>query len=215
VQQTFYEPPSDNVMRRWRESAPPGFEFTLKAWQLITHAASSLTYRRLRTALSDREKREAGAFRSSDVVRRAWKRTVACARILRASSVLFQCPPSFHATAENVDRIQAFFSSVERHSLRFLWEPRHPSWTDAVVAGLCSSLDLVHVVDPFVRDSVTRDFVYYRLHGIGNHRHVYTDAELAALFAKLKPGATNYLMFNNIPRESDAMRFERVLSRAR
>lgn len=38
VQQTFYEPPARSTLLRWRESAPQGFEFTLKAWQLITHA---------------------------------------------------------------------------------------------------------------------------------------------------------------------------------
>ena len=47
VQQTFYQPPAPNTLRRWRELMPPGFEFTVKAWQLVTHAATSSTYRRL------------------------------------------------------------------------------------------------------------------------------------------------------------------------
>lgn len=214
VQQTFYEPPADAVMRRWRDAAPADFEFTLKAWQLITHESTSRTYRRLRTVLSDRESRETGAFRASDVVRRAWDRTAACARILRASSVLFQCPPSFHATPENIDRMRAFFASIERGSLRLLWEPRHASWTDTIVADLCAALSLAHVVDPFVRESVTRDFLYYRLHGIGSHHHVFTDTELAALASKLERDAPNYVLFNNIPRESDAERFERLLAKS-
>ena len=46
VQQTFYEPPQKTTMVRWREQAGPGFEFTLKAWQLITHRA----WRTLRSA---------------------------------------------------------------------------------------------------------------------------------------------------------------------
>src|SRR4051794_12441603 len=41
VQQTFYEPPGDATLVRWRRRAPLRFEFTLKAWQLITHEASS------------------------------------------------------------------------------------------------------------------------------------------------------------------------------
>ena len=32
VQQTFYDPPTA-TLQRWREEAPPGFEFTMKAWQ--------------------------------------------------------------------------------------------------------------------------------------------------------------------------------------
>ena len=39
VQQTFYEPPRDGTMRRWRALAPVDFEFTIKAWQLVTHDA--------------------------------------------------------------------------------------------------------------------------------------------------------------------------------
>lgn len=42
VQQTFYEPPSKLTMTRWREQAPAGFVFTIKAWQVITHRSTSL-----------------------------------------------------------------------------------------------------------------------------------------------------------------------------
>ena len=57
VQQTFYEPPQDATLVRWRRQAPPGFEFTLKAWQLVTHEGSSPTYRRMKHGLdaADRE----------------------------------------------------------------------------------------------------------------------------------------------------------------
>src|SRR3954469_3584659 len=81
VQQTFYEPPRDATMRRWRAEAPSDFEFTIKAWQLITHDASSPTYRRLKAPLSLADRAEAGGFRASSVVRRAWERTVECAAI--------------------------------------------------------------------------------------------------------------------------------------
>jgi len=37
IQQTFYRPPSIRTVKKWREDAPPNFEFSLKAWQLITH----------------------------------------------------------------------------------------------------------------------------------------------------------------------------------
>jgi uncharacterized protein YecE (DUF72 family) len=52
VQQTFYEPPADTTIRRWRARAPAAFEFTLKAWQLITHEPSSPTFRRLKRPLT-------------------------------------------------------------------------------------------------------------------------------------------------------------------
>ena len=43
VQQTFYHPPLPETLKKWRALVPAEFEFTLKAWQLITHEASSPT----------------------------------------------------------------------------------------------------------------------------------------------------------------------------
>ena len=45
VQQTLYKMPKLETALRWRQQAPSDFEFTLKAWQLITHPATSPTYR--------------------------------------------------------------------------------------------------------------------------------------------------------------------------
>jgi uncharacterized protein YecE (DUF72 family) len=44
VQQTFYDPPADATLRKWRAAAPT-LEFTMKVWQLVTHGAKSPTYR--------------------------------------------------------------------------------------------------------------------------------------------------------------------------
>ena len=214
VQQTFYEPPREGTMRRWRAQAPSDFEFTIKAWQLITHDASSPTYRRLRSPLTDADRAEAGAFRMSPIVLRAWRRTLDCAAILRATAILFQCPASFRPTADNIDRMGAFFESVQRPSgVRMLWEPRGP-WPAEVVAGLCRDLGLVHVVDPFVSTTVTPDQTYLRLHGTTGARHVYTDAELDEL-ADMLPAAPShppYVLFNNLPRVEDTRRFRSTLS---
>ena len=51
VQHTFYEPPLDEVMQRWLRATPPSLEYTMKVWQLVTHAADRPTYRRLRRPL--------------------------------------------------------------------------------------------------------------------------------------------------------------------
>jgi uncharacterized protein YecE (DUF72 family) len=68
----------------------------------------------------------------------------------------------------------------------------------------------VHVVDPFVTERVT-SAIYFRLHGIGGSRHVYTDGELRRL-ASLVAGADDAcVMFNNLPREGDSDRFRRIL----
>ncbi|GFO96643.1 hypothetical protein ig2599ANME_0832 [groundwater metagenome] len=46
VQKTFYKPPMLSTATKWRESAPKNFEFTVKAWQLITHLPESPTYKK-------------------------------------------------------------------------------------------------------------------------------------------------------------------------
>lgn len=212
VQQTFYEPPSKQVMTRWREGAPAGFVFTIKAWQLITHRSTSRTYRRLRTPLTDAQKSEVGAFQLSDTVRSAWNTTRECARILRAQSILFQCPASFRPTDENIANMRAFFGAIERPAnVRFLWEPRGAAWSDEQILALCNELDLTHAVDPFDRPTVTPSHIYWRLHGIGNHYHTYTDDELRTLVRQLPPDADAFVMFNNIPRPGDARRFMTML----
>jgi uncharacterized protein YecE (DUF72 family) len=45
IQQTFYQLPWLETAAKWRSAAPEDFEFTLKAWQVITHEPSSPTYR--------------------------------------------------------------------------------------------------------------------------------------------------------------------------
>ena len=207
VQQTFYEPPSRVTMDRWREQAPAGFVFTIKAWQVITHRSTSSTYRRLK---SDINRDEAGAFRVNDTVLAAWQKTRECARVLRAKAILFQCPASFKPTEENVGNMRRFFGEIERMpGVDYLWEPRG-GWPDDLLVDVCRELQLVHTVDPFLRDSVTPELTYWRLHGIGSAYRAYTDEELQSLAARVPAGET-YVMFNNIPRAGDAKRFATFL----
>ncbi|MEA2519462.1 MAG: hypothetical protein QOF49_1542 [Chloroflexota bacterium] len=208
VQQTFYEPPADRTLLRWRSAVPSSFEFTLKAWQLVTHERSSPTYRRLRRPLTEAERSQVGGFRTSPVVLEAWARTLACGRILGATAVLLQCPRSFVPTAVHVQRLRTFVGTVGREpGLRVLWEPRGP-WPMDLVGELCEELDLVHVVDPFVGPTATPETPYFRLHGITGARHVYSDGELERLIGMVpSTDQPAYVLFNNIPRVADARRF--------
>ena len=212
VQQTFYDPPPAVTLERWRSDAPNEFEFTMKAWQVITHFETSSTYRRLKSPFSARARAEAGGFRSNETVFRAWDTTLESARILRATAILFQCPASFRATTDNVDSMRAFFAAIERPAgVRLLWEPRG-AWPDDVVLSLCNDLGLIHAVDPFVRPSLTPRLLYWRLHGNRSHYANYTDDELRQINAWLPRDAAvdAYVMFNNIPRVKDVKRFREL-----
>jgi uncharacterized protein YecE (DUF72 family) len=213
IQQTFYDPPQLATVKRWRDDAPADFEFTLKAWQVITHASTSSTYRRMKRAFSDRERQDFGNFRLNETTKHALDVSLAAAATLRATAMLFQCPASFRATEENVEKMREFFAAAPRpEGLRFLWEPRG-AWPDELIAAACEDCALTHVVDPFLRDSLTPSpLTYWRLHGLGSAYRAYTDEELAALRERVpKNAAEVYVMFNNIPRVEDAKRFMKLI----
>jgi uncharacterized protein YecE (DUF72 family) len=153
VQHTFYQPPGISTLERWREETPREFEFTLKAWQLITHEAMSPTYRRLKRKLSAREQQEAGYFKPTAIVKEAWEVTLACAKALQARTILFQCPGSFKPNQENIANLRKFFTGIsetrDREKLNFCWEPRG-DWDSTVVKEICMAHRLWHVVDPFL-----------------------------------------------------------------
>jgi uncharacterized protein YecE (DUF72 family) len=211
VQHTFYDPPADAVLTRWRTQVPAGFEFTIKAWQVITHESGSPTYRRLKRPLPESARGQVGAFRTTPPVIEAWQRTLECGRLVRASAVLLQCPKSFRPTAENVGRLRSFMSQVERPAGRLMWEPRG-DWPTQLLRELCAELDLVHVVDPMQTETVTPERTYYRLHGTTGSRHVHTDDELRRLRDLVDGRPSPYVMFNNLPRVGDAERFLALLS---
>ncbi len=218
VQSTFYDPPRDSVIQKWRQTTPPSLEYTIKVWQLVTHAAGSPTYRRMKRPAKAGAK--PGFFRDTAAVRQGWARSVECAELLSATAMLFQCPASFGPDPENVAAMRSFFERIERPAARLLWEPRGPKWVaqQQLALSLCRDLDLVHVVDPFVTPPAAKHPVYWRLHGIGGARHSHTDAELIELHRMLRKARSPtpaYVMFNNLPRVGDAKRFIKLVSSQR
>jgi uncharacterized protein YecE (DUF72 family) len=209
VQETFYQPPRIATLRRWRAAVPEDFEFTLKAWQVITHDATSPTYRRLKTKFTPEELAQCGSFQSTPVVEQAWQTTRACAEALGARRVLFQCPASFRPTLAHQGQMRRFFANLKRNDLTLLWEPRG-HWPDSLVKSLCGELDLIHVVDPFLAHTVTPHFIYFRLHGGKDFKHVYSQTQLHELLAMLPPDKPSYVMFNNINMVEDASRFQEM-----
>ncbi len=213
VQQSFYDPPRLETVRRWRAEAPAEFAFSLKAWQLITHDASSPTYRRLRRPLAERDRSLAGGFRLNALTRMAWERTRELAVALGAVAVVLQTPASFLPTAVNIGRMQRFFATVDRAGLRLVFEPRGAAWTDEILGPLLRSCGLVHGVDPFLRRPLGRGLRYFRLHGrpAYHYHYRYSDRELAALAAMLPRQWPAMVLFNNDDMAGDAVRLRRLL----
>jgi len=216
IQQTFYEPPRRSTAERWRAGAPPAFLFSLKAWQLITHEASSPTYRRLHLALDPVQRELVGSFKPTEEVWKAWLRTRDIAKILSARVIVFQCPATFEPTPKNKSHMRMFFSAVRKDveaaglPVHLAWEPRG-EWRPQEVRTLCEDLGLIHVVDPFRHEPVTQEVFYVRLHGTTGYRHRYTDEELERLRAFVANRPEGFCLFNNISMKEDAIRFRRIL----
>lgn len=208
LQQTFYAMPRPGLLAKWRCEAPEWFEFVIKASQFITHPATSPTYRR--AGLKVEDPAAYGGFKPTPQVWRAWTSVVAQAEILRARVVLFQTPSSFGPTPENMRNLTRFFERIDRKGLILAWESRG-RWPEGLLRELCSDLELVDCVDPFLRQPTTEGLFYFRLHGGKGYRKRYSEEELNWLKG-LCTGRSGYLMFNNIHMLEDARRMEELLA---
>lgn len=211
LQQTFYQPPQVSTIQKWRKEAPLDFEFTLKAWQLITHEPSSPTYRRLKIKIPQPKEKNYGSFKPTDEVCAAWEKTKEIADALHAKIIVFQCPASFEPTAENKSNLKRFFSSIKSDKYIFAWEPRG-KWEEKEVESICKGLNLAHCVDPFESKSTYGKIRYYRLHGKTGYRYKYTEEDLIVLKGFIREKTDSYVMFNNISMYDDALSFKKLIS---
>jgi uncharacterized protein YecE (DUF72 family) len=209
IQETFYRPPSIERAEKWREEAPRDFEFSLKAWQLITHLPSSPTYRKAGLRIPDGKNGDYGFFKPSEGVFESWKRTQDIALALKSRVIVFQCPAKFAETPENVANMRRFFNTIEREDFILVWEPRG-YWNDQTVRALCFELELVHCVDPLKSAALYGKIGYFRLHGGRDYRHGYSDDELSSL-AELGANET-YVLLNNMSMHHDALRLQELIA---
>lgn len=210
IQETFYQPPLKiETAKKWRENAPKNFEFTLKAWQIITHPFNSPTYKRLKEKIGN--PRNYGFFQNKKEVFLAWEKTKEIAKILKAKIILFQCPASFEPKKENIKNFRRFFLKIKERNFIFVWEPRG-KWEADLVKKLCKELNLVHCVDPFKQKSLFGEINYYRLHGLPDYNlsYQYTEKDLKEILKFCDKGK-NYILFNNLTMFSDAQKFQALL----
>ncbi|HKW02808.1 MAG TPA: DUF72 domain-containing protein [Vicinamibacterales bacterium] len=122
INYTFYRMPTEKTTAAWREQAPPGFMYTLKAPRRITH--------------------EQRLLNSGDTL------GFFCdaARVLgpHLATLLFQLPPTYKA---NLQRLEGFLKLLPA-DLRCAFEFRHDSWlTDEVFAMLTAHRAALCVAD--------------------------------------------------------------------
>lgn len=209
--QTFIHPPRQKTLTRWREAAPHGFGFVVRAWQLVTHEPSSPSYRQLPRGFSGPVE-GAGHLRDSEVVHGALARTFEVARTLEAAAVLFETPSSFTPTAAHRHRLTRFFERCERPTT-LVWCPAG-LWQADEVVRICRDLQLVPGMDPFTgggEGALDREpSVYLRPLGLGaEHRH--TEAELRWLASQLLPRERAYCVFGSPWLFDEARRLQELI----
>lgn len=205
IDSTLYQLPKLTTAARWRTAAPSHFQFTLKAWQVITHPPHCATHRR--TRLDPHDRQACGHFGFNATIRWAWDRTRQIAETLDAPLVLFQTPPAFAPGKENLARFRQFFERANRGRLHFAWEPRG-AWPAELIADLCRELNLIHATDPFEQlPASPRPLQYFRLCRPPNHQRHYTAADWSQLRHCCDRSRQTFCLFNHPARLRDAQRF--------
>jgi len=210
LQNTFYQPASFSAAKKWQGAAPSGFEFTVKAWQLITHKASSPSYKRLKNQIPHRLKPRYGNFLPTKEVLHAWQILENFATALNAKYIVFQCPNYFKPTKENLQNMYKFFKLINRGKFKLVFETQG-NWEEVVLQRTCDELGLIHAADPLETTIGKGDIQYFRLQGIRGRRYRYTDKDLL----KIKEMCLDYkevlCLFNNATMRDDAQRLKRLI----
>jgi uncharacterized protein YecE (DUF72 family) len=177
INATFYRFPTESSVRRWVRQAPEGFAYSVKAPRPITH----------RKRLQGCAAQIAAFYDTLAPVGDA----LGC--------VLFQLPPSFHYTEDNLARLVAAMRPGWRNAV----ELRHASWwcTPVYTAFAQAGITFVSVHAPKLPDElvVTAGLVYLRLHGVPWYAQDYSEDELRAWAERIRAtGVTRcWVYFNN------------------
>jgi len=215
INSTFYRPPVSSMAEAWVRKTPSNFEFAVKVWQKFTHA------RKIGEEVGE-AKREWEAPTQADV--ELFRRGIdAVAESGKLGALLFQYPPGFHFTEENVERLGWTLKAFKTYPK--VVELRHRSWSDSAnetTALLKESAASWAVIDePKFASSVKQEFapvgkiLYLRLHGRNQEKwwrhneawerydYCYGPEEIRYFgdrikeVAKNSPGAKIYVVFNN------------------
>ncbi|CAB49075.1 DUF72 domain-containing protein [Pyrococcus abyssi] len=213
IQQTFYRIMQERTLRRWKEEAPEGFTFSIKAFQGITHPPSSPTWRRSNVKPS----RNVGLLKPTSEVFHYWRLTLKEAEVLGARFILIQLPRSFKENEESFSNAEKFFNSIERKDFEIAVELR--GWSEKGIKEFVREFDVIDVTDPLVRIPLHKGKVrYYRLHGRYEegkiiYNHSYSDEELKKLRERVLGWniEESFVFFNNVAMCKDAKRFKSLL----
>jgi uncharacterized protein YecE (DUF72 family)/dihydrofolate reductase len=175
INYTFRRFPSEKTVEKWKTKAAPGFVFTLKANQRITH------------------------WKKLEDVGEDVRDFVARGKLLgdRFGCVLFQCPPSLKYDATLLD---GFVATLPAGGPSYAMEFRHDSWSEArdrlLDAGVGWCVAETDENDPKPEDLSWEPVGYLRL-----RKTEYADEELREWAGRIQPaldgGTTIFCYFKH------------------
>lgn len=177
VNSTFYHDPSPKTVLKWYQIAPLDFKYTLKASRLITH---ELKFHKARPWI---------------------QQTYALCNMLqeKMGCLLFQLPPSFIFTTQNLESILSSLNPSYKNVLEF----RHPSWWNPHVFNACKSANItmcsvsgMKVPEMLIPDQPD---VYIRFHGNPTYEANYDENVLIEWAQQIQASKTKnmWVYFNN------------------
>jgi len=180
VNNTFYQLPSKEKVRAWRDDSPEGFLFIIKANRYITHMKNLLEPEEPVNTLMER------------------------IEILgpKLGPILFQLPPQWNV---NVDRLASFLDVLPQGP-RYAFEFRDESWYREEIYDLLEGAEAAFCIhdhrDAPSPEKMTADFTYLRFHGPrGDYGGTYRGEHLRQWADKVKiweeAGRDVYAFFNN------------------
>jgi uncharacterized protein YecE (DUF72 family) len=184
INYSFYHLPKPTTYENWYNQTNKNFVFAVKTSRYITHI-----------------KRLIG-------VKDAWKVFLKNTLHLKdkLGPVLFQFPPSFKASDENIKRLKELLKLINKAKIRFAFEFRHKSWCGEAVYDILKRFNIAWVIADSPNypkaEAITANFAYIRMHGSrALFSSKYTHEELQTLAQKikvwLKKGVDTYVYFNN------------------
>lgn len=176
---TFYKAPTLKVMQNWYKKCQEGFIYAVKAPKIITHLKK---------------------FKECDEEIKTFYQV--CEEGLREKlgPLLFQLPPSFHYSEENIELVIKNLKTEFTNVVEF----RHESWWKKEVFEILkqNKITFCNVSHPTLPDSIiqTSKIGYLRFHGSPKMFYSsYSDEYLNKIYEEIKANSFEefYIFFNN------------------
>jgi uncharacterized protein YecE (DUF72 family) len=160
INNTFYRLPQTSVLENWAAQVPPGFKFSVKASQQITH------FKRLQNV--------------EDQTKYLFDTVAALGDKLGV--MLFQLPPNMK---KDIARLRAFLETLP-NTIRSAFEFRHPTWFEDDVLELLSGRNHALCASdtddlPVTHLDKTADWGYLRLRRVN-----YSDTNLSEWLQRIR-----------------------------